>query len=248
VVLHTDKLRGSLGRPITVRTNDPARPIVMFTVRANVLASVEVYPFESVHLSNRGASLARSTLLIKKDATESGELKIASPQASVPWITVRSEKLTGERPGTTGMPTGKPGDWVVEAAIGDAPGYGRHTAELVLDTGLGREPVVRIPVTVDVLPPVTLSQESLLIPWPATDPAAARGTVHAQLRQGLDPTRLQAEGDPPSLAVELERAGPRGFKIAARWTESRTPEGAVVLRIGSESVRIPVVAGPGAGQ
>ena len=246
--MHTEKLRGALGRSVTVRTNDPARPVVMLTVHANVLASVELFPSESVQLSNRGPSLARSTLLIKKDATESGELKIARPSVSVPWITVRAEKLTLERPATTGVPTGKPGDWIAEVALGEAPAYGRHAAELVLDTGLGREPVVHVPINVDVLPPVTLSQESLSIPWPVTDAAGARGTVLGQLRAGLDPAQLHAEGNPPSLAVEVERSGPRGLRIAARWTEPRPPEGVVVLRIGTESVRIPVVAGPGASQ
>jgi hypothetical protein len=245
-VLHTQKLRGPLGRPITVRTNDPQRSTIRLTVRANVLASVELFPFESIHLSNRGPSLERSTLLVKKDATEAGELAIANATASVPWITARAERLTAERPGTTGMPTGKPGDWIVEVALSGRPGYGRQTAELKFDTGLGREPRMQIPVTADFLAPVTLSQETLTIPWPAGD-AGARATLIGQVRGDLDPTGLSVESEPASLAVELERAGPRGFKVAAQWTESRPPEGAVILRIGDESVRVPVVAAGGPG-
>jgi hypothetical protein len=229
-----------------VRTNDPAHAVVTLTLRATVLASVEIFPYEAVHLSNRGPTLDRFTLLVKKDDTETGEL-IAKASASEAWITVRSERLTAERSGSTGMPTGKPGDWTVEVALNGTPSYGRHNADLVLETGLPREPTLKLPITVDVMPPVTLSQESLSIPWPV-EPDAARGTVLVQLRQGLDPTALKAEGDPPSLAVELEPAGRRGFKIAAHWTEPRPPEGAVVLRIGSESWRIPVVAAQGTSQ
>jgi hypothetical protein len=221
--------------------------VVTLTLRANVLASVEIFPYESVHLSNRGPSLDRSTLLIKKDETETGELKIAKATVSESWLTVRSERLTAERSGATGIPTGKPGDWTVEVALNGSPEYGHHNAELVLETGLPREPTLKLPITVDVLPPVTSSQESLAIPWPA-EPDAARGTVLVQVRAGLDPTTLKAEGDPPSLAVELEPAGKRGFKVAAHWTESRPPDGAVVLRIGSESFRIPVVVAHGTSQ
>lgn len=245
-MLHTEKLRGAVGRPITVRTNDPTRPTVVLTVRANVLASVEIFPFESVHLSNRGPSLARSILLVKKDPTEAGELTISRASASVPWLAVQPVRLSAERPGATGIPTGKPGDWVVEVTLVGRPDYGRHAAEIGFSTGLPREPEVRIPVTADLTPPVSLSRERIEIPWPA-EVEAATATVLVQVRLGLDPSSLTASSENAGLAVVLERAGPRGFKLAARWTESRPPDGAVVLRIGDESVRIPVAAAAGPG-
>ena len=219
---------------------------MLLTVRANVLASVEIFPFESVHLSNRGPSLARSTLLVKKDASEEGELRIGEATTSVPWLQVQPVRLSAERPGATGIPTGKPGDWIVEVALTGRPDYGRHAAEIEFDTGLAREPRVRIPVIAEWMPPVTLSQERIEIPWPAEGDAAS-GAVLGQLRVGLDPVGLAAVSETPGLAVELLRAGPRGFKVVARWTETGPPEGVVVLRVGGESVRIPVATrgGPG---
>jgi len=240
-VLHTEKLRGVVGRAIVVRTSDPGRPTISLTVKANVLASVEIFPFESVHVSNRGPGLERSTLLVRKDPTESGVLNIVHPTASVAWLAVRGERLTAVRPGTTGIPTGQPGDWIVEVALAGRPDYGQHTAEVMFDTGLAREKRVKLPVTVTIAAPVMVSQDRLEIPWPGPG-GETRGTLLVQVRAGLDPTTLRAEAEPPTMAVDLERAGPRGFKLGARWTESRRPAGAVVLRIGDESFRVPVVA------
>ncbi len=239
-MLHTEKLHGVVGRAIAVRTNDPAHATVNLTVNANVLASVEVFPFEAVHVSNRGPSLDRSMLLVRKDPTESGELAIGRTNASVAWLTVRGERLTAVRPGTTGIPTGQPGDWTVEVALVGRPEYGRHTAEVTFETGLAREPLIKIPVTITIVEPVTVSRGSVEIPWPAPE-GEARGTVLVQVRPGLDPTTLQAVGEPETIHVDLERAGPRGFKLGARWSGAGPPEGAIVLRIGDESFRLPVI-------
>ena len=48
--LNTHSLRGPVERAVTVNSNDPAQPVVILTLKADVLVSVNVLPSEYLSL------------------------------------------------------------------------------------------------------------------------------------------------------------------------------------------------------
>ncbi len=242
--LDTAKLKGSIGRGLTVYTDDPAAPKLFLTVRALVLGSVNVFPHESIQLSNRGVRHPRQQLLVRKEPSESGELVIEDLSPSVSWLSATAERLEQPRAPGAGLPTGQPGDWLLTVEPAGSAPFGRRRETVEFGTGLDRQPRVSIAVLVDLQPPVRISTDRLVLPQP-TEGAAARETLLLTVRRGLDPSALVVEAVPESLELELEPSGQRAFKLHVGWSGSERPEGTIIFRVGTESYRLPV--GPSAG-
>jgi len=237
--LDTKKLRGNVGRGITVYTNDPARPKVFLTVRANILASVQILPHHTVHLTNRRAGAEKTRLLVRKDPTEQGTLVLSHVEASAPWLAVSTTKLENPLPVLEGLPQAFSGDWLVELSLAGRPEYGRSQQELHFNTALTREPRVKVAVVVNLQPPVVVAPDRLQLAV-APDGRTAEGSVSLSVRPGLDPETLTAQARPAALSVELERTRSRFFKAHVRWNGEGPADGTVTFRIGEESLELPV--------
>ena len=68
--LDTHKLRGSVGRGITVYTDDPRDPSLLLTIRAEVVGGASVLPQESLFLSGAGPGAAPGFLLVQREPSE----------------------------------------------------------------------------------------------------------------------------------------------------------------------------------
>jgi len=239
--LRTEKLKGQVGKGISVYSNDPETPHLRLTVRATVLGSVLVLPREYMSVGGRMMRAGNSMVLVRQDPTESGELKISDLKTSAPWLTAEAQKLEQKRPPSDGLPIGQPGDYLLEVKVGERPeiSKSRIRAEVSFKTGLKRQPVVSIPVTVDLRPPVNLSTERLLLTPPA-EGQIAEETVLVTVRPGLDPNRLEAKADPGSLKVELKPAGPRRFKAHVYWDGGALERGTITFKVGAERHTLPV--------
>ncbi len=126
---------------------------------------------------------------------------------------------------------------------GDLPG-GQSIQQVQFRTGLGREPVVTVPINVFVPPRVTFSSPSLLLPAPAAG-RAAEGSVLAVLRSDVDPSGIKVETNLPGLEAQLEEAGPgpRKLRLKISWMprdSERQNEGLVTLKTAGQSFRLPV--------
>jgi hypothetical protein len=239
--LRTEKLRGQVGKGVNVYSNDPNTPTLRLTVRATVHGSVVVLPREYIGIGGPPTRRGTSRVLVRQDPTEPGELKISDLKTSLPWLTAEALKLTEKRPPADGLPLGLPGDYLLEVKLGEKPETKstRTRAQVSFKTGLKRQPVVSIPVTVDLRPPVSLSQERLLLTPPAEGEVTEK-TVLVTVRVGLDPNRLTAEAQPESLKVELQQAGPRRFKAQVYWDGGKLEQGTITFKLGQESHKLPV--------
>jgi hypothetical protein len=237
--LDTKKLRGKVGRGITVYTNDPARPKIFLTVKANILASVQILPHHTVHLTNRRTGAETTRLLVRKDPTEQGTLELSDVSVSEPWLAVSATKLENPLPVLAGLPQAFSGDWLVELSLTGRPKYGRSQQELRFNTGLTREPQVKVAVVANLQPPVVVAPPRLQLAAPP-DGRPAEGSVSLSIRPGLDPEALTAEARPAELSVELERMRTRFYKAHVRWNGEGPVDGAVTFQIGEESFELPV--------
>lgn len=236
--LDTKKLRGSVGRGITVYTDDPGLPKVFLTLSATVVGGVQVLPQPVMAVASAGRNAPM--VLVRREATETGVVKISDVKPSVPWLVATVERLEEARPGADGVPPGMPGDWLVGVTLDPSAPYGRFRESLQVKTGLERQPELTIPVVVTRRAPVRLSAERVVFPR-ESDPNEQPQTVLLTVRRDLDPTALTVETDSDLLLVDLEPSGKRGYKVRVRWEGDDRPQGAITFRLGNESYELPVV-------
>jgi hypothetical protein len=243
----TSTLWGEVARRITVRTADPEQDTLHLEIGLVVVGSVRIEPKERLALSNTSRVAPREDrLLIRKDPTEAGELRIQGIETSAPWLEARAERLEAARTFDGGIPPGRPGDWVLTVALSNTTDYRSGLHQVRFRTGLPRQPEIVIPVSVVLRAPVTLSVQRLELA--AKGGEARRGTLYAVLRSGLTRDSLEVRPEPPELQVALDPQGERTLRVDVAWTptaESGVRQGTITFRVGSEEVRLPVGLGPG---
>jgi len=206
--LDTTGYRGFMVRQIELRTSDPNQRSVTLELHAEILTSVLLLPSQEMFLRTRPAQPMTARVLVRQDPTETGRLELSDLTTSVDWLIVDAERLDAPRPAGAGLPEVQPGDWLVEVRVGERPEFGTQKQTLTFKTGLTREPTVTIPIDLELIAPVNLSVEKLVL---------ARGSPVAVLalsvRSGLDPDSLTVESRPPGMRVELRRAGERMYHV-----------------------------------
>ena len=237
VTVHTKALNGEVARAIAVDTNDPNQARLNLSIRVVVRASVAILPAANARLSNVRRDADRVLLLVKKDPTEKGELRIHDLRASVPWITTEARRLNIIRHAADGIPTGRVGDWIVELGIGDKVEYGSRNERVHFSTGLAREPEISFPVGVVLQTPVNTSVEQVMIvPGQPVEP------LLLVVRRGIDPETLQVEAEPASLGIQVTATGPRHFKVELQWDGGEAAEGSLSIRVADKQpFQLPVI-------
>jgi hypothetical protein len=237
--LDTSRVKGSLRRLIGVETDDPSRPHVTLTLRADVVTSIEILPSDAVLLRTRPGHDTAARVLVRKDSTEAGKLVVRDLVTSEEWLTAKAEELTARRPAGGGLPEGLPGDWLIDVALKGWPTTGHTTASVRFATGLPREPTSTITLDVETRPPVNVS--SLPVDHAASPDGSARGTVFLSVREGLDPAELRiVDAAPEQVGARLEPAGGRMYRLHVEWRRSREASGTVKLQIGGEAFDVPL--------
>jgi hypothetical protein len=238
--LDTKKLRGAVGRGITVYTDDPGLPKVFLTVSATVVGGVQVLPQPVMSIVSEGGPGRNAPMvLVRTEPSETGVVEIVDVKPSVPWLVATVERLEEPRPGGDGVPAGIPGDWLIGVTLGPSAPFGRFRESLQVRTGLEREPELTIPVIVTRQAPILLSAERVVFPR-ESDPSEQPQTVLLSVRRDLDPADLTVETDADLLTVELEPSGERGYKVRVRWEGDERPHGTITFRVGNESYELPV--------
>lgn len=241
--VHTTNYKGPIGKTITVTHDDASQGAITLGIKANVIGSVNVYPYASLTLAPRLKGFGSpGVLLVRKDDTETGSLVLTDLTASVPWLKASSRKVTADEPPVEGLPAAAPGDYVISVLV-DHPPVGNHAQNVSFKTGLTREPQVTIPVMVTVRPPVVLQPAELILQPGPDGSTGATGQILAAVREDLDPKTLAVASDDPAFTVRIDPPGERAFRLSVDWSANRkkTPtETKIHLRVGGESIDLPV--------
>lgn len=229
-------------------SNDPERPSIHLTMRVEVVGSVELLPAPVVTVTNFRAAPSRARLLVRKDPSESGELRVAGLRTSAPWLVAKGRRIEREEPPIEGIPQPRAGDWIVEVTVESDPPEGSHAQTLSFETGLGREPAVQVPVQVLWRPAIRLSASSLTIE--AAPPAVGPGpSLLATFRPDVDLSTVRVESDLEGLEARLEPANAVAYHVRLAWKggapPSRPAKVTVAAGANSASAVVQIVAGTG---
>ncbi len=241
--VRTEGLAGAVSKVVTVTTDDPGRPTFSLTLRATIVASVDFFPSKMLFVAAGSPEGEPGRLLVRKSASEHGNLAISELASNAAWLKVSARKVEAPEPADGGLPPAMAADWVIEAKVDGKPPSARGTAVVKFKTGLQREPEVSFPVTLSVLPPLTFSTAMLYIPNPAVPGEPGRGTAFIQVRPGLDASGLTVETTPSAFGAVLERMGPHRYRVGVTWTpaDAAAPrEGALIAKLGAVSVSMGV--------
>ena len=241
--VHTANYKGTIGKSVTVTHDDKTQGPIILSVAAKIVGSVEVFPYPALQLDRRFRGFSTpAKLIVRKDATEEGTLAFDGLAASAPWLKVSSRRVTSDEPAVEGLPAALAGDIVVSAQV-DSPPVGTRMESLTFKTGLKREPLVTIPVTVAVEPAVTLQPNDLILNPSPDGEDGASGQVLAAVREDLDPKTVVFSSDAGAFSVRADPSGERAFRLIVDWAgkEKQAPTQTTIhVRVGAENVDLPV--------
>ena len=241
--IHTANLKGQIGKSITVTHDDKTQGPIVLGVVAKVVGSVDIMPFPALQLARgRRGFETPATLLVRKDPTEQGTLKVAGVVASASWLKASARTVKADEAPADGLPAAKPGDVILSVQAGAVP-VGNHQENVTFKTGLPREPQITIPVTAFVAPVASLQPAELILnPAPGT-PEGATGQVLASIREDLDPKQLTVTSDAPAFAVHVDPPGERAFRVIVEWKgkgQHAPTTTTIHIKVGAETIDLPV--------
>ncbi len=241
----TERYRGELQKGVTVTTSDPTRPQAQLTIKFNVVGSVVVLPRAALNFPSGPEWDYSGEVVIRKDPTETGELRVADLTTSVPWLVATARRVEHDEPGADSRSAG---DYVIAVSVANDAPRTRAMQQVQFKTGLPREPEVSIPVSVGLDVPMRITPPVVHLRQPEAGQKAV-GRFAVVVRPGLEGA-LEASASPDQFRVALEPDGPRHYAGTVTWTpsgEDVPSQGTLVLRAGAESQQVAVrVAGPGA--
>lgn len=241
--LTTKDLRGPVDRGINVTTDDPDQPQVPLWIHADVAGSVLLLPRPSLMLRPSAARPPPvAKLLVRQDPGEKGEMKISEAKVDLPWLRVSTRGVVAPEPADGDFPEALPGDVVIEVAVaGEAP-EGSEKQTLRFDTGLPTEPRVEIPVVVYVQPRLTVTPDEVRF-GPGDPDGQRRAVLLVSVREDMGEGPPRVEG-PAALKVKLDPAGAYRYQVHLTWPAEVPPKGGLVIRAGTASRSLPLVADP----
>lgn len=233
VVVDTSSFRGPIAKSVTVLTNDTENPSLRLTVRAEVVAPVEVVPgyFRFLHVRGTGAERQVQTLYAS-DGRGVEILGVDSPHA---FLELEHRAATAEERSAAGPESQS----VLVATLASNAPTGPLAGTVVVRTDHPDLHRLEIPVTGYVKPLVGVSPPSAEFgTFPPDDPR--KGSVIVT-NHGEEPIRVTgAESDVEGLTAEVvERDAGRQYAIRMtldpRLMEGSKLDGTVTVTTDSDS-------------
>lgn len=240
--LKTEHYRGPVEKTITVTSSDPQNPSLTLHLKANVVGSVEILPAAFMQFPTPVTWAFSGRLVVRKEGSETGELKITDLTTTAPWLIAKAHKLEQPEPPKDGEIPTQAGDWIVDVSVSDAAPVGPSGQQVTFKTGLGREPQVVVSVSVVLQEALEVVPKSVLL---RVGPGAheAQGIFSVMVRPGLVGETVKATVSPDAFGVTLAREDEHRYTGTVRWMgKGENPERSanVVLSVGGETVSVPV--------
>jgi len=238
--MNTGHGRGAQSKTVTVTSNDPVEPVTPLTFRAYVEGSVVFVPGEAITIVSRGEARRPGRVIVRKDPTEKGDLKVTDLTSSAAWLSPTARRVDSSQDAADGLPAASPGDWIITATLSaDAP-TGNHRETVRFATGLPREPQIELPVTVFIPADITISPNPLEL---RTTGLSVSGSAIVVVRGGIDRSGMTVKAEPGDFSATLEPSGATSARVQVAWVPdgpTGATAGQVTVQVGDHSAVLPV--------
>lgn len=190
---------GRFGQAATIGTNDPENRRVVLSIVGTVLAPVEVRPSESISFPDASPEeTQRATVTIVSN--DRPELKLTRVATSRPGLIVAEAKPTP--PAELERQKVKVGyNLTVEIKPGMPPG--RISEELLIETDSPVRPSIKVPITGNMVGPITVVPARVSMPSVASQAGASQDL--ALIVRGGHETHFEVASKPANLQVAISR-------------------------------------------
>jgi hypothetical protein len=231
VKVKTEGYFGVLQKSISIVSNATNQPKLNLVVSLRVIGSVQILPVNRLVLRYKQEPPI-GHLLIRQDPTETGELNVSDVIASEDWLELSVRKLE-EATKIDERLEGLPGDWLLEATVPDRPQAGMSRATIKFKTGLTREPVFSIPITVTSRQFGVPSTRRLDLNWDE-ETGITSGRMTFDVMSGLLMANVEVSVTPEEYEVETKQLTVKKMEVIVR---SKEPQGKIVLQSSQIMVR-----------
>jgi len=237
----TSALHGGIAKSITVLSNDPLNPRVVLTIKAQVLAFIEVSP--SYARIVQVQSQPQQTASLNLWSEDGAPIEVKSVAAGESWIVATAHRATADELRRDGPPE----QWRLDVTLRDDAPLGPITDQLVVVTTHPKQPKLEIPLSGFVRP--VLSPTPAVADFGKLDKIAQdkQRVVFKLFNFGSDPVELTGSSiDLPFVVVTTtpEEAG-RRFRVELRIAPD-APKGKFegTLKLETTSPVLPTVEVP----
>ena len=243
VELDTGGFSGAIAKELQVFTSDAANPVILLTLRAQVLSSLEAQPGYFHFRHTVGAPATASTQVVwSPDFDDLRVLGVTSPSPSVS-VAFR-EAMDAERD-----PRGRGRQWMVVATLASTPPPGPITGDVRIETNHPRKKVLAVPIAGYVKPLLMVTPPTADFgSFPAGQPRKWSVVV---TNNGAAPLELLGvDSDVRGLTARIsEREKGKRFDIALSLAPD-VPKGPVagLLRVRTSSPQQPLLEVPVKGE
>jgi hypothetical protein len=244
VTVKTAGYHGKVTKTIALKSDDPLRPDIVLKVKMVLVGSAMILPAKTMLLRYRQDRPTTGRLLVRKDPTETGTLKVSEVASSQPWLKVQVRQVETEEPLERGFKA-VPGDFMLEFEVPEKPKAGLHRAVATFRTGLSREPVMSVPVTVTARAFGTASIQRLSLRRQTPD-GPMTGQMNFRLLGGKGAETVEVDVSPDRYKVEVKVLNPGQLQVYVSQDLHKDngeplPEGVLRFTQGGETVSLPVL-------
>ncbi len=243
VTVKTAGYYGIVTKTISLQSDDPVRPQLTLKVKMAIVGSAMILPGGLLALHVRPEQPTEGRMVIRKDPTETGALHVTGVSSSEDWLQVGVRPVVEEQTLERGIKAA-PGDFILEASVPESPGAGQHRAEITFRTGLPREPVITVPVTVIARRFGRSAVKRLLLQRKQADDLMT-GRMNFRLMGRTDPEAVKVRITPDRYRVEVAILNPNQLQVLVSEDPDKDngeplPEGMLIFTKGSETISVPV--------
>ena len=190
---------GPLTKSIAVATNDPAAPLLYFTLQGEVPVGVAIRPARVRAALDWGHPYERA---LRLTGPQQMEVAAATSRESLGEVAVRAAD-----PPREGMKA-----WDVRLTIPAGLAVGRHSDELRIQTTLVDYPLITVPVAIDVRSSYMVIPSSAFFGY--VDLGVAKtASVIVRSRDGGPLRVIEAAAAHPAISAEVHRAGQAQWRV-----------------------------------
>lgn len=148
--IDTSRFQGPIAKTVTVKSNDPSKPEMTLTMKADIYQLVEVLPSDRAMLTTVRGESATKSFTIKSNQPDAPPLEITGVEAKIPGLSHKLIKVAD-------------GYQLDLTLAGDAP-VGPLAGEVKLETNNPKVPLVTIQVSGNVRGPILVAPSAVFLP------------------------------------------------------------------------------------